>query len=57
MARKTKSNHFTKASKVETFRLDLALGEAARRKALADDLSFSQLMRRAVKRELGLSAR
>jgi hypothetical protein len=57
MPRKSKSNQFTKGSKIETFRLDLSLGEAARRKAREDDLSFSQLMRRAVKRELGLAAK
>ena len=45
-------NEFTENSKIEAFRLPLDLSEEARKMAKAEDLTFSQLMRRAIRREL-----
>lgn len=48
-----RDNEFTKASKIEAFRLPSWLSDEARRRARAEDLTFSQLVRRAIRRELG----
>ena len=44
---------FTEDSKIEAFRLPLRISEEARMRARAEDLTFSQLMRRAIRNELG----
>lgn len=45
--------NFTASSKIEAFRLPKQISEAARKKAAEEDITLSQLMRRAIKRELG----
>jgi len=48
-----RDNEFTKTSKIEAFRMPRCLADEARSAARAQDLTFSQLMRRAIRRELG----
>lgn len=45
-------NEFTKGSKIEAFRLPRWLAYEARKTARLNDMTFSQLMRRALRREL-----
>jgi hypothetical protein len=58
MSYKTKSNRmkkdrsFTDSSKITAVRLPDRLDAEAREKCRAEDLTFSQLMRRALRREL-----
>lgn len=42
-------------STIEAFRLPRPLSKAARQKAKSEDITFSQLMRRAIRRELGIT--
>lgn len=49
-----RDNTFTRESKLVAVRLPRSLREQARAKARSNDLTFSQLMRRAIRRELGL---
>jgi hypothetical protein len=49
-----RAREFTDSSVVTAVRLPDELRVAARSKAKRDDLTFSQLMRRALRRELGL---
>jgi predicted HicB family RNase H-like nuclease len=44
---------FTKDSKVEAFRLPSEMHRLAKEKARQEDITFSQLMRRALRREIG----
>ena len=49
-----RDDSFTKDSKLQAFRLPSALSVIARERARREDISFSQLMRRAIRRELGV---
>ncbi|CAN5354063.1 hypothetical protein BH09VER1_BH09VER1_28610 [soil metagenome] len=53
---KRRSTEFTENSETATFRVDKDISKKAREKAKREDLSFSQLMRRALKREIGIAA-
>ena len=49
-----RAKSFTDESKMEAFRLPMWMSEEARKKAHAEDLTFSQLVRRAIRNELNL---
>ncbi len=52
--RQPRDRSFTDGSKVEAVRLPLDLSASAKARAKSEDITFSQLMRRAIRRELGL---
>lgn len=54
---KARSKEFTETSELTAFRLPKDLSALAKQKAKSEDLTFSQLMRRAIKRELASSTK
>ena len=50
--RKKRSTDFTDRSVLAVFRVQEDIAEEAKAKAIREDLTFSQLMRRAIRREL-----
>ena len=54
--RKKRSTAFTDKSVLAVFRIQEDIAVEAKAKALREDLSFSQLMRRAIRRELNNAA-
>ena len=54
--RKKRSTDFTDRSVLAVFRVQEDIAEEAKAKALREDLTFSQLMRRAIRRELNTAA-
>lgn len=54
--RKKRSTDFTEKSVLAVFRIQTDIAEEAKEKARSEDLTFSQLVRRAIRRELNTAA-
>lgn len=54
--RRKRSTNFTESSVLAVFRVQENLATLAKEKARQEDLTFSQLMRRAIRKELEISA-